>query len=179
MKGRQAKKRWIEKSLVLSMLACLFLLACAFAFHNSDHATEPYQLKYPPNFGGRFIIPADNPTTRQGVALGRMLFYEELLSANNKISCASCHQQTRAFTDGRQFSVGVDGSLTKRNAMSLTNLLWVRSLFWDGRAASLEAQAVVPLTDPHEMGQSLETRLPTQSYEALTCSLPVPGRPVT
>ncbi|MBT1710603.1 cytochrome-c peroxidase [Fulvivirgaceae bacterium PWU5] len=116
----------------------------------------PYTLKYPANFGSRFNIPADNPMTQEGVHLGRMLFYEPALSVNNTLSCASCHQQALAFTDGKAFSEGVDGTRTRRNAMSLSNLLWVRSYFWDGRADNLEAQAIVPLTDVHEMGQPLE-----------------------
>jgi cytochrome c peroxidase len=120
----------------------------------------PYELRYPANFGNRFTIPANNPTTREGVHLGRLLFYEPKLSANNGLSCGSCHQQHRAFTDGQARSRGIDGTLTRRNAMSLTNLLWVRNLFWDGRVASLKAQAVVPLTDPHEMGQSLAGSAP-------------------
>ncbi len=120
----------------------------------------PYELRYPANFGNRFTIPANNPTTREGVHLGRLLFYEPKLSANNGLSCGSCHQQHRAFTDGQARSRGIDGTLTRRNAMSLTNLLWVRNLFWDGRVASLEAQAVVPLTDPHGMGQSLAGSAP-------------------
>ncbi|WP_338869966.1 cytochrome c peroxidase [Spirosoma sp. SC4-14] len=112
----------------------------------------PYTLQYPAAFGGRFTIPADNPTTRQGVYLGRMLFYEPRLSATKTISCASCHQQERAFTDGRALSIGVSGKPTKRNAMSLANLLWVRQLFWDGRSNSLEEQALVPMRHPDEMG---------------------------
>lgn len=132
----------------MSMLFALTALAL--------YEPEPYELKYPANFGTRTYIPADNPTTREGVALGRMLFYEERLSANNKLSCASCHKQEFAFTDNQRFSFGVDGTATRRNSMSLANLLWVQNLFWDGRAGSLEQQAVVPLTDPHEMGQSLE-----------------------
>jgi len=118
--------------------------------------SEPYKLDYPVNFGGRINIPDDNPMTKEGVQLGRILFYETRLSGNNQLSCASCHQQKLAFTDGKTFSVGADGSLTKRNAMSLANLLWVRNLFWDGRSNSLEAQAIIPLTDPHEMDQSLQ-----------------------
>jgi cytochrome c peroxidase len=85
-----------------------------------------------------------------------MLFYETSLSAFNRISCATCHQQQHAFTDGKAFSAGGDGTLTERNSMSLANLLWVRSFFWDGRANGLEKQAETPLTDPHEMGQPLE-----------------------
>jgi len=115
-----------------------------------------YELHYPASFGSRFTIPADNPLTREGVYLGRLLFYETRLSANNRVSCATCHQQKLAFTDGKKFSQGVDGTLTRRNSMSLANLLWVRNLFWDGRVKGLEAQALIPLTDPHEMGQSPE-----------------------
>ena len=141
------------KNVVIITIALLaFVILTSLAVHEAD----PYELKYPANFGGRFVIPDDNPTTKEGVALGRMLFYEERLSSNNKLSCASCHKQQFAFTDNQRFSFGVDGTATRRNSMSLANLLWVRNLFWDGRAGSLEQQAVVPLTDPHEMGQSLE-----------------------
>lgn len=117
----------------------------------------PYRLSYPSYFGNRTNFEDDNPLTVEGVELGRRLFYEKRLSGSNTVACASCHQQARAFTDGRAFSVGFDGTLTKRNSMSLANLLWVRNFFWDGRAGSLEAQAVVPLTDPHEMGQSMDS----------------------
>jgi cytochrome c peroxidase len=117
----------------------------------------PYRLNYPSYFGNRTNFSDDNPLTVEGVALGRRLFYEKRLSRTSTISCASCHRQARAFTDGRAFSVGFDGTPTKRNSMSLANLLWVRNFFWDGRANSLEAQAMVPLTDPHEMGQSMDS----------------------
>ncbi|MNK49220.1 Cytochrome c551 peroxidase precursor [compost metagenome] len=115
----------------------------------------PYSLSYPSNFGNRISIPKNNPTSKAGVYLGRHLFYEGLLSANNKISCSSCHEQKRAFTDGRTFSIGVDGSKTSRNSMALVNLLWTRKFFWDGRTTGLEAQAAFPLSNPHEMGQPL------------------------
>ncbi|RYU93626.1 cytochrome-c peroxidase [Emticicia agri] len=124
--------------------------------NTDDNQPEPYPLVYPANFGGRITIPADNPTTREGVALGRMLFYEKKLSADNTLSCGSCHEQKLAFTDGKAFSVGVDKSLTARNSMALVNLLWVRNFFWDGRSPGLEEQAVFPMTNPHEMGQSME-----------------------
>lgn len=117
----------------------------------------PYPLSYPAYFGNRINTTADNPLTVEGVALGRRLFYERRLSANNTISCGTCHVQNRAFTDGRRFSLGYDGTPTRRNSMSLANVLWTRHFFWDGRAASLEAQAVTPLTDAHEMGQSLDS----------------------
>lgn len=138
----------------------LFLLILVCLFYNvalvQSPDNEPYVLKYPYNFGGRFDIPADNPTTKQGVSLGRMLFYEKRLSAGNKRSCESCHQQKLAFTDGSAFSTGVDDQLTARSSMALVNLLWVRNFFWDGRASSLESQSIFPLTNIHEMGQPLD-----------------------
>lgn len=144
--------------MVTLVLACsCILLVSATDFQESPPIeTGPYELKYPANFGNRFTIPDDNPLTKEGVYLGRLLFYEPKLSSNNKVSCATCHQQRLAFTDGKAFSKGVDEVLTKRSSMSLANILWVRNLFWDGRSSSLETQAITPLTDPHEMGQSLE-----------------------
>lgn len=142
---------------MLATATCVFVvMVSSSSADDTEPSTTPYELKYPAGFGGSFTIPADNPITKEGVALGRMLFYEERLSANNTISCASCHRQKLAFTDGMPFSTGVDGFGTKRNSMSLTNLLWVENLFWDGRSQSLEEQALFPLTDPHEMGQPLE-----------------------
>lgn len=157
MDPRKKAKHLLSRS-ILARLVFAFLLispVSAFLFVDKPLIAEPYELKYPANFGSRFTIPASNPMTKEGVALGRMLFYEKRLSANNNVSCGTCHRQERAFTDGMTLSIGVDGTPTKRNSMSLSNLLWVRSLFWDGRASSLEQQAMVPLTDPHEMGQSL------------------------
>lgn len=118
--------------------------------------TDPYKLEYPDYFGNRISIPENNPMSKQGVYLGRMLFYEKRLSSDKTISCGSCHQQKLAFTDGKTFSSGVNKILTKRNSMSLANLLWVRNFFWDGRAKGLEAQAKIPLSDPHEMGAYLD-----------------------
>jgi cytochrome c peroxidase len=141
---------WLKASLV-----CAVFISCGLIRSFQGKNVEPYVLQYPANFGSRFVIPADNPTTKEGVYLGRLLFYEKALSAGNNISCESCHQQKLAFTDGRAFSIGTDGSLTARNSMSLANLLWVRNLFWDGRSPGLEDQAKFPLTDTHEMGQPL------------------------
>lgn len=125
------------------------------AFIPISQKNNEYKIEYPSYFGNKVYIPSDNPTTEAGVKLGRYLFYETALSANNKISCSSCHQQKLAFTDGQKSSIGVDGSLQSRNTMSLANLLWVSNLFWDGRSNSLEDQAKGPLTNTHEMGQAI------------------------
>ena len=140
-------------------ITLLFVLAAAALFMAVTDIepvyTDPYNLEYPDYFGNRISIPEDNATTKQGVFLGRMLFYETKLSSSKTISCASCHQQKLAFTDGKAFSAGVNGIPTKRSSMSLANLLWVRNFFWDGRAKGLEDQAKFPLNDPHEMGSYL------------------------
>lgn len=137
---------------ILCLICIIFLCA---ANMQKQPVNKPFEIKYPSYFGNKIYVPKDNPTTEAGVYLGRLLFYETALSANNKLSCATCHKQELAFTDGNTFSAGVDGTLQLRNAMSLANLLWVKNLFWDGRANSLEEQAKTPLTDLHEMGQDL------------------------
>lgn len=147
-------KRDYRKHAVIPLLLILVLsLSALHVEDNSDRGL--YNLRYPANFGNRTNIAENNPLTKAGVALGRRLFYEGRLSANNKISCGSCHVQAQAFSDSRPFSIGVDGSATDRNSMALINLLWNRRFFWDARSGSLEDQAGFPMTNPHEMGQSL------------------------
>lgn len=133
---------------------CIISLAClsAKSFVNNSAC---YKIEYPDYFGNKFTIPEDNQTTEQGVFLGRVLFYETALSGNNRMSCATCHQQKHAFTDGKRFSAGFDNTLQPRNTMSLANLLWVRHFFWDGRSDALEKQAATPMTGAHEMGQAI------------------------
>jgi cytochrome c peroxidase len=101
-------------------------------------------------------IPADNQLTIEGVKLGRMLFYDNLLSGNNSMSCASCHKQQNAFSDTNRFSAGIDGIQGGRQAMAVFNLLWNTSgFFWDGRTTLLRDQALIPIQDPIEMHQML------------------------
>lgn len=114
--------------------------------------TPPPPTALPPN-----ITPApgtNRPTTASVVALGRVLFYDKQLSFNNTVSCASCHQPENAFADPNRFSKGFSDGLTTAHSMRLINLRNYQPgrMFWDKRAASLEAQATVPLTHPVEMG---------------------------
>lgn len=88
--------------------------------------------------------------------LGEKLFFDPILSADNTISCASCHKPQFAFADTAAFSVGINGHLTPRNSPGLTNLSGRTHLFWDGRATSLEEQALGPITSATEMGLSIE-----------------------
>jgi cytochrome c peroxidase len=106
----------------------------------------------------RAAIPADNPQTPEKVALGLKLFFDGRLSADGTVACATCHDPQRAFTDGRPTSVGIHGRVGQRNAPTVLNALYNKTQLWDGRAATLEAQAALPITNPVEMGQpNLET----------------------
>lgn len=100
-------------------------------------------------------LPADNPLTQEGVALGRELFHDTRLSINHTQSCASCHDQKHAFADARRFSPGAQQQKGTRNAMPLFNLAWQTSFFWDGRAATLREQVLMPIQDAHEMNETL------------------------
>jgi len=120
---------------------------------NDPYVTTPYELQIPQGLPPMdMFIPADNPMTVEGIALGRKLFYDPILSGDNSQACADCHRQELGFGDPRQFSVGIDGSVGNRNAMALINLGWNQfGFFWDGREATLEDQALKPVTNPIEM----------------------------
>ncbi len=92
------------------------------------------------------------PVDEELAALGRLLFYDPVLSANDDLSCASCHHPDRGFGDGRALAQGAHGEPLRRNAPSLWNVAFASSLFWDGRADSLEDQMLDPLTAENEMG---------------------------
>ena len=95
-------------------------------------------------------VPEDNPMSAAKVELGRHLFYDPRLSSGESLSCASCHQQKRAFTDGRVRSQGVDGSLGVRNAMMLANVAYLPVLTWaNPDLRRLETQLLVPLFGEH------------------------------
>lgn len=149
--------------LILGLLVCI-TLSCS-----EDPVVEPpmeeilqdttlYNLTYgalpSPN------LPSDNTLTEQGVELGRMLFYEKLLSKDETQSCASCHRQEHGFSDTTRFSLGVEGLPGKRQAMSVFNMAWnSNEFFWDGRAHLLRDQAILPIQDELEMDETLENVL--------------------
>jgi cytochrome c peroxidase len=114
------------------------------------HFKTPFALRFD-------NTPDDNPLTDHGATLGRVLFYDVRLSANNTVSCGSCHVQKNAFADPNRFSKGFGGKRTDRHAMSLANLRYVLRgrFFWDERAGSLEEAVLVPIQSKTEMGQEL------------------------
>ena len=104
--------------------------------------------------------PADNPSSEAKIELGKMLFFDPRLSSSGTVSCFSCHNVTEGGDDHRSVSVGVHGQTGGRNAPTVVNAAFLSSQFWDGRAATLEEQALGPITNPIEMGmESLDSAI--------------------
>ena len=154
---------------ILIMCAVFALVAC-----NKDGDPKvvipkddtPYQLEY-----GAFPapdLPADNPLTIQGVELGRMLFYDPILSKDGSQSCADCHRQPDGFSDSLRFSLGVEELPGKRQAMPVFNMAWhSNEFFWDGRAHLLRDQSLLPIQDPLEMNETLDNAVAKLSAEQM------------
>lgn len=139
------------------IMSLLVLTGCRKDPNFSVVDTTPYAIEYPEimaQYLPPISSPKDNPLTVEGVELGRKLFYDELLSINNNQSCASCHLLDRGMSDTGAVSVGSEGMVGTRNAMPLFNLGWMDHFFWDGRANTLEEQALMPVRDPIEMHES-------------------------
>jgi cytochrome c peroxidase len=110
-----------------------------------------HQVGFPAELYAR-TIPADNPQTPAKIALGQALFVEQRLSADNLQHCEGCHNYALGFTDQKRTSVGIDNQTGRRNAPTILNAMFNASLFWDGRATTLEEQAKSPILNPIEMG---------------------------
>lgn len=126
----------------------VFMTSCA-----PDTATTPTEV-YPPVPAHMPAVPypADNPITAEKAELGRHLFYETRLSLNGTVSCATCHRPDVAFSDAPfQISTGINGQQGQRNAPMIVNAAYRTAMFWDGRAASLEEQAMGAFMNPIEM----------------------------
>ncbi len=114
---------------------------------------EEYELEIPLGLDeDQFVIPEDNPLTKEKVELGRFLFFDKRLSQDNTISCSTCHIPSLAFTDGQPVSAGIHRQQGGRSAPTAINRGFSKVQFWDGRAATLEEQSVGPLTNPIEHG---------------------------
>jgi len=110
-----------------------------------------YEIQLPEGFPP-LPLNNENPLTKEGIALGRRLFYDSILSRNYTMSCASCHNINFGFTDNNKiFSEGINGIPGVRNSMPLYNLAYYDAFFWDGRASSIEAQALQPVPAHNEM----------------------------
>lgn len=119
---------------------------------------HPFRLEIPASFP-RPSLPLDNPLTEEGVALGKRLFFDPLLSRGGRQSCATCHDPAKGFTDGSAVSIGAEGRIGTRSSMPLLNLAWKTSFFWDGRTRTLREQVLQPITNPDEMAETLPSVL--------------------
>ena len=100
-------------------------------------------------------VPESNQITEAKIGLGRRLFFDRRLSRDQSVSCGSCHDPQRAFSDGRAVAVGIFGRVGRRSAPAILNRGYGRLFFWDGRAQSLEDQVLEPIQDTNEMDLSL------------------------
>ncbi len=145
----------MREVVIFLLFFCLISLGCnkdqKGDLEDIPYMPSPYQIRVPDGFPS-MPIPPDNPTTAEGVDLGRRLFYDELLSDDFTMSCSSCHLPEGNFTDNEALSKGIDGIEGRRSSMSLLNIGFAgNGLFWDGRAASLEEQALAPVEDTLEL----------------------------
>ena len=124
-----------------------------------NYVPTPVNLEIPPLFNSLLLppsVPTDNPQTIEGIALGRKLFYEPLLSNDGTQACANCHLAEKSFSDPNRFSTGITGEMGTRNAMPIVNLAWnfQNRFLWDGGAYSLEDQVDDPIENPIEMNNT-------------------------
>ena len=110
---------------------------------------------------GAAYVPENNPLSQQKIDLGRKLYFDPRLSKDGTVSCATCHDPDKGFSDGRKTSSGIAGQVGGRNAPTVMNRLFSVEQFWDGRAEDLEAQALGPVQNPVEMGHTLEGMVST------------------
>jgi cytochrome c peroxidase len=145
----------MRTAILLALAPALALVPSACAVDTTPPTAAAYEWSLPAGFPIP-DVPADNPMTTEKVELGRRLFFDTRLSADGTQSCASCHDPSRAFTDGRPVPIGVTGEPGRHNAMTLINVAYNSAQTWTADVADLEDQALRPMlgTDPIELGLS-------------------------
>ena len=138
------KRRYLK-----SFLLCGLGLGMTFAALATADDDVPLGLR-------RIRHPRDNQPTEAKISLGRQLYFDPRLSSDSSISCASCHDPAKGWSNGAQFATGVDEQVGGRNSPTIINTAYNRFQFWDGREASLEDQALGPIQNPIEMNMTLE-----------------------
>lgn len=140
-------------------ISVLSVFALPGAAHIREYASE---VRIEPKNLARFRrpkslrFPASNTFTREKFDLGKTLFFDPRLSGSGNMACATCHDPARSWTDGLPRASGAHGKVLKRRTPALWNVAWASRLFWDGRASSLEEQALMPIQAPDEMNMPLD-----------------------
>jgi cytochrome c peroxidase len=153
---RKQRNNW-KKNIVSLVFVSSVVFALVFMEQASIAQEELLQLARQrglPEDIQDYYVPGSNPLTAEKVELGRRLFFDKNLSADRTVSCATCHDPQLGFADGKRVAIGIGGKLGTRNSPTILNVLFNPSQFWDGRADTLEDQAVQPLTNPLEMGNA-------------------------
>ncbi|HXV59066.1 MAG TPA: cytochrome c peroxidase [Vicinamibacteria bacterium] len=154
----------MRASIAVALLLCVF--ACGEAPPPAWEAANPIQpLPEPPLGVTHTWDELENPPTPETVRLGRWLYYDTRLSADNTIACVTCHKPENAFSESEPVSTGIHGQKGGRKAPTFINAAWalLPHTFWDGRAANLEEQALGPVANPIEMGNTPEKMIDTLS----------------
>ena len=142
----EVKVRWVS-----ALVGLFFLVSTPMVYGATSQVS--YRPEMPLGLDDEaFKVPADNPITKEKVELGRLLFFDKRLSANNTIACASCHIPALAFTDGQPVSTGINSQQGGRSAPTTINRGFSTAQFWDGRAATLEDQSIGPFANLIEHG---------------------------
>ena len=158
----------VRQTWVTSLLVFVFLLVAVQGSSGQtdkkpklpkDTLPEKLSAKVPLHLTLRTNAPKNNPVTSEKIELGRKLFFDPILSKDNSVSCASCHQPKHGFASPDPLAIGVGGAVGTRNAPSLVNRAFGRSFFWDGRAKSLEEQSLKPIENKVEFDSSIEAVL--------------------
>jgi cytochrome c peroxidase len=115
---------------------------------------EPYTIEPPKGLPALLAyVPPSNPLTKAKIELGKQLYFDPRVSLDGTVSCATCHNPAKGWTDQMENSIGIDGQVGGRSAPSVLNTAYGKTMFWDGRAPSLEGQAQGPIQNPIEMGK--------------------------
>ncbi|MYC27727.1 MAG: cytochrome-c peroxidase [Nitrospira sp. SB0662_bin_26] len=147
---KDSRPRWV---FITGVLLLFITSGMIQAEPSPGSGQTPFQLTLPLGLEkDSLVIPEDNPLTKDKVELGKLLFFDKRLSANDTIACASCHMPSMAFTDGQPVSTGIHGQKGGRSAPTAINRVFSSAQFWDGRAATLEEQSVGPFANPIEHG---------------------------
>ena len=141
----------------MSKLVSQSLFVCVFStlFGTAFTAIIAEEFK-PPRGLAALPVPKDNPQTQAKVELGKQLFFDKRLSGDNSVSCASCHDPKKGWSNGDKTAEGIGGQRGGRSAPTVINAAYQSFQFWDGRAKTLEQQALGPIANPIEMNLPIE-----------------------
>ena len=158
--GASGVLSYLRRSALAVVVGAVFVMSCGNDPEPGTTGPTPVTWTKPVHFPDPVYKLSQNPMTKEGIELGRFLFYDGILSRSNQIGCGTCHQQQSAFTHhGHQLSHGVDDLLGTRNSLAIQNLAWNTGFFWDGAIHGLDSVSFNPIGNPVEMDETVENIL--------------------